>query len=172
MAFRGIQATNIISNTVGFSDPIFVTNKDGSTPTDVGFLGKIGPTHYAGLVRDAETNSFLLLDSISLSSSTVNDVNALDGTIIKGDLHVSSLTANTIVGNLQGNIINSQGQPVIDNSGALYPTIFQIPKGIVSERPSPAAEGMMWFNTTTKMFEGYDGTDWVQLVPSTFVETP
>ena len=278
MAFRGIQATNIISNTVGFSDPIFVTNKDGFEPTDVGFLGKIGPTHYAGLVRDAETNSFLLLDSISLTSSTVNDVNALDGTIIKGDLHVNSLTAYSIVaanvtgnvtgqvtGSLNGNVTgrlygdvhgnvtsptslvpiittgpvkdtltihdaeveklkapsSSGGATIVNTTGAdtffghnahltgtLYGDIgdtlahnpvltvgtgnndsqlgvtvasidelqvndsYILPKGTAAQRPSTPAEGMMWFNTTTKMFEGYNGTDWVQLVPSTFVETP
>ena len=33
-----------------------------------------------------------------------------------------------------------------------------LPKGTAAQRPSTPAEGMMWFNTTTKMFEGYDGT--------------
>ena len=37
---------------------------------------------------------------------------------------------------------------------------------------SLAEEGDMVFNTTTKMFEGYNGTAWVQLVPSTFTSTP
>jgi hypothetical protein len=149
MAFRGIQATNIISTTVGFTDPIIVTNKDGANPTDVGFLGKIGPTQYSGLVRDAETSEFLLLDSISLTDKTVNDVNALDGTIIKGNITVGTLTADTI------NV-----------------TVFQLPKGLTAARPSPATAGMMYFNEATNMFEGYNGTDWVQFVPSTFVQTP
>jgi len=30
----------------------------------------------------------------------------------------------------------------------------------------------MYFNTTTKMFEGYNGTVWVQFVPSEFEYTP
>ena len=342
MAFRGIQSSNLISNEVGFADSIVILNKDSSLPTDVGFLGRIGPSTYAGLVRDHETNSFLLIDSVDLTPQSLNQVSA--GAVTPGNITVGTLTATTLIagnlptqytdantrsaisvsgdlsydsstgvisysdsdtgdsnrvvydlanptgsivlnpgtqphvatyygdvinsagnvildisstsatftgglmgnvmgdldgyirdtngnvllnndhgnagfggnisssgassfsgsanftgatisgfsgdtagthtgnvvgnvtgnvtGNIEGNIINSQGQPVIDNSGALYPTIFQLPKGIASERPSPASEGMMFFNTTTKMFEGYNGTAWVQLIPSTYVETP
>ena len=354
MAFRGIQTTNIISTDVGFSDPLLILNKDGIQATDVGFLGKLGPTTYAGLVRDSETSNFLLLDSIELAPSTINDVNALDASIVKGSITVGTLTADTIIagnlpstlsdltdidngsattgdlilydgstwsyvnleseintritasqnsqsliglsdvghtsdtvangdfllydsstskfafvdfasevntyadarisatnsshisfgssisatafegklydtngnvildnttgnvgfggktasfdefhgelhgevihettgakvidmqystpiytgnvtGNLEGNIVNSLGQPVIDNSGALYPTAFQLPKGLTADRPSPAVAGMMFFNEGTSMFEGYDGTAWVQLVPSTYQYTP
>ena len=451
MAFRGIQTTNIISTDVGFSDPLLILNKDGIQATDVGFLGKLGPTTYAGLVRDSETSNFLLLDSIELAPSTINDVSALDASIVKGSITVGTLTADTIIagnipstlsdltdidngsattgdlilydgstwsyvnleseintritasqnsqsliglsdvghtsdtvangdfllydsstskfafvdfasevnayadarisltlssyatkvgynladetdttsivlnpgdastpatyrgdvvddngnvivdvssttatftggligntygdvydtsgankvlesgtnnldssltvdtanattlnagttnisgnavftgssadftgtttignwngavydrtgstliiddtavpkpivyaniqggvvgdvlgnvvgnldgnvtGNLEGNIINSQGQPVIDNSGELSPTVFRLPKGLTADRPSPAVAGMMFFNEGTSMFEGYDGTAWVQLVPSTFQSTP
>lgn len=352
MAFRGIQSTNLISNDVGFSDPLLILNKDSSLPTDVGWLGKIGPITYAGFVRDHETNSFWLIDSVDLTPQSLNTINA--GEVTKGDLHVRTLTVDTIIGggltstlsgltdvdsgsastgdmilydgstwsyvnleseintritasqnsqsliglsdvghtsdtvangdfllydsstskfafvdfasevntyadarisatnsshisfgssisatafegklydtngnvildnttgnvgfggktasfdefhgelhgevihettgakvidmqystpiytgnvtgNLEGNIVNSLGQPVIDNSGALYPTAFQLPKGLAVNRPSPAAEGMMWFNTTTKMFEGYDGTNWIQLIPSTYQLIP
>jgi len=89
--------------------------------------------------------------------------------------YIGNVTGNVtgnVVGNIEGNIINSLGQPVVDNSGALNPTRFKVPKGLTSERPTPAAEGDMWFNTETKMFEGYDGTAWQQLVPSQFQSTP
>jgi len=386
MAFRGIQTTNIISTDVGFSDPLLILNKDGLQATDVGFLGKLGPTTYAGLVRDSETSNFLLLDSIQLAPSTINDVSALDASIVKGNITVGTITADTIVagnlptqytdadaraaisasgslsydsatgvisftdtdysyatkvgynladqtdatsivldpgdastpatyrgdvinnsgtvivdvsstsstftgglmgdvhgdvynptgankilesgtgnldsvltvdsattttlnagttnisgiatftggsadftgtttmgswngpvydrtgstliiddtavpkpivyaniqggvlgdvqgnvignltgnvvGNLEGNIINQAGQPVIDNSGALSPTEFRLPKGLTADRPSSPVAGMMFFNEGTNMFEGYDGTSWVQFVPSTFQSTP
>ena len=384
MAFRGIQSTNLISNDVGFNDPLLILNKDSSLPTDVGWLGKIGPITYAGFVRDHETNTFLLIDSVDLSPNSLNSINA--GEVTKGDLSVRTITADTIVagnlptqytdadaraaisasgslsynsstgvisftdtdysyatkvgynladqtdttsivldpgnavtpatyrgdvinnsgtvivdvsstsstftgglmgdvqgdvynptgankilesgtgnldsvltvdsattttlnagttnisgiatftggsvdftgtntlgnwngavydrtgstliiddtavpkpivyaniqggvlgdvngnvvgnltgnvvGNLEGNIINSQGQPVIDNSGALSPTSFRVPKGLAVSRPSPAVEGMLWFNETTKMFEGYDGTNWIQFIPSTYQLIP
>ena len=277
MAFRGIQTTNIISTDVGFSDPLLILNKDGIQATDVGFLGKLGPTTYAGLVRDSETNNFLLLDSIQLSPSTINDVSALDASIVKGSITVGTLTADTIVatnvtgntagthtGNVTGNVTGrlygdvhgdvtsptslepiittgpvrdtltihdahidkikapgTNGATILDTSGAttlsghnvhltgslygdlgdtlandpvltvgtgnndsqLAVTVASIdeltvndsmilPKGTAAQRPSTPAEGMMWFNTTTKMFEGYNGTAWVQLVPSEFESTP
>lgn len=96
MAFRGIQSTNLISNDVGFSDPLLILNKDSSLPTDVGWLGKIGPITYAGFVRDHETNSFWLIDSVDLTPNSLNSINA--GEITKGDLHVRTLTVDTIIG--------------------------------------------------------------------------
>ena len=384
MAFRGIQSSNLISNDVGFADPLLILNKDSSLPTDVGWLGKIGPITYAGFVRDHETNTFLLIDSVDLSPNTLNTINA--GEVTKGDLAVKTLTADTIIagnlptqytdadaraaisatgslsydsatgvisftdtdsayatkvgynladetdatsivlnpgdastpatyrgdvvdnsgnvivdvssttttftgglvgdaygdvynptgankilesgtgnldsaltvdsattttlnagttnisgiatftggsadftgtqtignwngavydrtgstliiddtaipkpivyaniqggvvgdvlgnlvgnvdgnvtGNLEGGIVNSQGQVVIDNSGSLSPDVFRLPKGLTADRPSPAVAGMMYFNESTNMFEGYDGTNWIQFIPSTFVETP
>ena len=149
MAFRGIQTTNIISTNVGLSDPLLILNKDGSTATDVGFLGKIGPTSYAGLVKDSATNEFLLLGSITLSSNTVNDVSALDASIVKGDIAVGTLTGDVEVN-----------------------STFVLPNGTAAQRPASPVEGQMWFNTTTKMFEGYNGTDWITLIPSTLVQTP
>ena len=282
MAFRGIQATNIISTVVGLSDPLLILNKTGEIPTDIGFLGKIGPTTYAGLIKDAETNNFLLISQIELSATTVNDVNALDASIVKGNITVGTLRADTIeasnvtgntvgthtgnvIGSLNGNVTgrlygdvhgdvtsptslepiittgpvrdtltihdahiekikasaSSGGATILNTSGAttlsghnvhltgsLYGDIGDtlandpvltvgtgnndsqlavtvasideltvndsmiLPKGTAAQRPSTPAEGMMWFNTTTKMFEGYNGTAWVQLVPSEFEYTP
>ena len=97
MAFRGIQTTNIISTDVGLTDPLLILNKSGDSTTDVGFLGKIGPITYAGLVKDSATNEFLLISQIELSATTVNDVNALDASIVKGSITVGTLTADTIV---------------------------------------------------------------------------
>ena len=126
MAFRGIQATNIISTVVGLSDPLLILNKTGEIPTDIGFLGKIGPTTYAGLIKDAETNNFLLISQIELSATTVNDVNALDASIVKGNITVGTLTADTIVAtNVTGNTAGTHTGNVIGSlngnvTGRLY----------------------------------------------------
>ena len=96
MAFRGIQSTNLISNDVGFNDPLLILNKESSLPTDVGWLGKIGPISYAGFVRDHETNTFLLIDSVDLTPNSLNSINA--GEVTKGDLAVKTLTVDTIIG--------------------------------------------------------------------------
>jgi len=155
MAFRKFNIQVSKSEVIDFSDNLMVLGKENSSPTDIGFLGKIGTNIYTGLVRDAETNEFLLLDQIQLASTTINDVNALDASIVKGNITVGTLTADTLVtGNVEAT------------------STFMLPKGTAAQRPASPVEGMMWFNTTTKMFEGYDGTNWVQLIPSTFVETP
>ena len=103
MAFRGIQSTNIISTEVGFTDPVLVLNKDGSTAVDVGFLGKIGSTSYAGLVKDSTTEDFLLIKSISINSSSVNDIDATDLSLVKGDLQVDTVTGD-LIGDVTGQV--------------------------------------------------------------------
>ena len=149
MAFRGIQTTNIISTDVGLTDPLLILNKDGATAVDVGFLGKIGATSYAGLIKDSATDAFLLVGSVTLSPNTVNDVSALDASLVNGNITVGTLTADEII---SAKIV--------------------LPKGATAGRPASPVEGEMYFNTTTKMFEGYNGTVCVQFVPSEFEYTP
>ena len=170
MAFRGIQTTNIISTDVGLTDPLLILNKDGSTATDVGFLGKIGSTSYAGLVKDSATNSFILVGSITLSPNTVNDVSALDASLVKGSLDLGALTATSI--NINSNAVATESYVTTAIANIATHTSLVLPKGIESTRPASPVEGQLFFNTTTKMFEGYNGTIWVQLVPSEFEYTP
>ena len=97
MTFRRIQTNNIISTEVGFTDPVIILNKDGSTPVDIGFLGKIGATTYTGLVKDSDTNQFLLIDSINLDPNSINDISASDLSLVPGHLTVGTLIADNIV---------------------------------------------------------------------------
>ena len=124
MAFRGIQSTNIISTEVGFTDPVLVLNKDGSTAVDVGFLGKIGSTSYAGLIKDSSTADFLLIKSISINSSSINDIDATDLSLVKGDLQVETLTGD-VVGDVTGqvsDISNFNTDSLSEGSTNLYYT--------------------------------------------------
>jgi hypothetical protein len=124
MAFRGIQSTNIISTEVGFTDPVLVLNKDGSSSVDVGFLGKIGSTSYAGLVKDSTTEDFLLIKSISINSSSVNDIDATDLSLVKGDLVVETVTGD-LVGDVTGqvsDISNFNTDSLSEGSTNLYYT--------------------------------------------------
>ena len=91
-----------------------------------------------------------------------------------------------VIGVLEGKIYDPNGNVVLDNgsingtpnfggtvSGDVYVSDnFVLPKGTAAQRPASPEEGQMWFNTTTKKFEVWNGTAWVQLVPSTYVETP
>ena len=124
MAFRGIQSTNIISTEVGFTDPVLVLNKDGSSSVDVGFLGKIGSTSYAGLVKDSTTEDFLLIKSISINSSSVNDIDATDLSLVKGDLVVDTVTGD-LIGDVTGqvsDISNFNTDSLSEGSTNLYYT--------------------------------------------------
>ena len=135
------------STAVSFSDPIMVLNKAGTANQDVGWLGKTGTSTYSGLVKDSGDGKFYLIDSVTLGGNTVNDVNPLN------------VATGTIVANIE-----TPSVTVTQN--------FVLPKGTQAQRPTSPESGQLYFNTETSMFEGYDGTSWVQLVPSTFQETP
>ena len=137
MAFRKINLHQMTDSTVtDFTDSVLVLGKDNTSETDVGFLGKIGTDKYAGLVYDSATQEFLLIDDVTVTNTT-NDVSSDPATF--GDLNLSGITVNTKI---------------------------VLPKGTASQRPSNPEEGQMWFNTETKMFEGYDGTQWQVFVPA------
>lgn len=137
MAFRKIQTTNLASTETAFSDPVVVFGKDNTSVTDIGFLGKLSANTFAGLIRDSATSEFLLIDSYT-QIDTNNEISAASATLA----------------NLSVNGIN------VD-------TKLVIPKGTVAERPVAPSEGQLWFNTETKMFEGYNGTEWIVFVPAT-----
>jgi|TARA_R110002074_G_scaffold336462_1_gene506984 hypothetical protein len=47
-----------------------------------------------------------------------------------------------------------------------------LPKGTTAQRPASPVQGQMYFNTETVMFEGYNGTTWITIIPSTLQQTP
>lgn len=137
MAFRKINLHQMADSTVtDFTDSVLVLGKDNTSESDVGFLGKIGTDKYAGLVYDSTTQEFLLIDDVT-ATNTTNDVSSDPATF--GDLNLNGIAVNTKI---------------------------VLPKGTASQRPSNPEEGQMWFNTETKMFEGYDGTQWQVFVPA------
>lgn len=140
MAFRKIQTTNLTSTETSFSDPVIVLGKDNTTPSDIGFLGKLSVNTYSGLVRDYETQKYYLIENY-VSTDANNSISP-----------IASDKATLVV-------------------GALETDSFIVPNGTTSNRPSSPSQGQLFFNTSTNMFEGYNGTAWVQLVPSTYVET-
>lgn len=142
MAFRKIQTPNLISTETSFDDAVVVINKNNTQNTDVGILARRGTDNYSGFVRDSGDGKFYVIEQVQLNDYTLNDVNPL----------------NITVGKLVADVEVSQN--------------IVLPKGTTVQRPSSPVEGQMWFNTETKMFEGYNGSSWVQLVPSSFVETP
>ena len=95
MSFRKIQTSNIDTSDAAFSDPILILGKDNSGISDIGFLGKIGINNYAGFVRDAETQTFYVIDGY-IGAESSNQIEAAQITQ-KGNLTVGVLTADTII---------------------------------------------------------------------------
>jgi hypothetical protein len=54
--------------------------------------------------------------------------------------------------------IRIQGTVVIDDDG-----VFKLAAGTTAQRPAAPVTGMLFFNTDTPGFEGYDGTAWAPL---------
>tara|TARA_R110002020_G_C16321697_1_gene774855 strand:- start:7 stop:438 length:432 start_codon:yes stop_codon:yes gene_type:complete len=50
---------------------------------------------------------------------------------------------------------------VILDISAIEDKTVSLPIGTTLSRPGAANEGEFWFNTTTKQFEGFNGTNWV-----------
>lgn len=141
MSFRKIQTTNLKSVETSFSDPVIVIGKDNTSPSDIGFLGKMSVNTYSGLIRDAETQKYYLIENY-ISTNTNNNINPVSAS--KGTLVVGTLEADKIT----------------------------VPSGTTMQRPSSPVEGQLFFNSTTKMFEGYNGTTWIQLVPASAQDYP
>jgi len=141
MSFRKINHASVNTINTAFTDSIIITGKDNTIPVDIGFLGKIGPSTYSGLVRDSATQSFLLIDQYT-QVITNNDVDADAASLVKGKLEVKSLYADESI---------------------------VLPKGTAAQRPLLPEEGQLWFNTETKQFEGYDGTNWIIFLPAASV---
>jgi hypothetical protein len=149
MTFRKIQTTNLVSTETAFTDPLIILNKDGTTATDVGFLSRTGNDTYTGLIRDSDTSKYYLIDSIDMTNQATNDISATDSSITKATLVLDTIEVTSLTA---------------DSS-------FVLPKGTEANRPASPVEGQMYFNTETKMFEGYNGTAWKQLIPSEYQET-
>jgi hypothetical protein len=138
------------SAVVDFDDSIMVLAKNNTDiQADIGFLGKLTTNRYVGLIRDGVTGEFVLIDNYALNPSHTNEVD-LSNVIAKGNLQVNNL--------------------LVDNALAAHTlsvgNTFVLPKGTAAQRPASPQEGQMWFNTETKMFEGWDGTAWQVFVPA------
>lgn len=118
MSFRRIQTSNIDFSDASFSDPILVLGKDNTGVSDIGFLGKIGINNYAGFVRDAETQTFHVIDGY-IGSPESNQVEATQITA-KGNMSVGTLTADTIIaGNLPTQYTDADARAAISATGSL-----------------------------------------------------
>ena len=98
MAFRKLNLQMANSQVTDFDDSVIVLGKNNSLEVDLGFLGRKSSNNYAGLVRDSDTDEFILIENITLSNSQTNDVSATDLSLVKGTLVVDTIKASTYDG--------------------------------------------------------------------------
>jgi len=101
---------------------------------------------------------------------TAGNVVYISGYQYVGALGVSTLPANTVIGNLKianttittdGTIANIFIQPTGNGIVSINTTTGLIlPVGNTDQRPSPASTGTTRFNTTTGLIEVYNGNAW------------
>lgn len=79
--------------------------------------------------------------------------------IIRGDLQVNGTTTTVNYVNVE----NVAAETVVAT------TTMVAPSGTLAQRPQFPVAGQIWFNTDTKLFEGFDGTRWIIMIPATDV---
>ena len=145
-----------VSNNVNISGDLVVDgNFDLSGRIDVdndaSFNGNVDISNHLTVNGDASLNG-----DVDISGTLKADTILL-GDILKGIGRFILLDA---CGNLvDSSFISFDGSSVIiDTSAGL-----RIPAGTTDERPAPALQGHIRYNSTLDSFEGYDGTNWGKL---------
>lgn len=144
MTFRKVNIETAVQTTNTILDDTLIVLGKSSFSGDIGFLGKRAASTYAGLIRDNTTGKFVLIDSYNANLNS-NDIDVENALVQRGDLELKEMTADDVT-------VHSN---------------FIIPLGAGASRPSNPVEGQIWFNTDTKLFEGYDGTSWIVFLPAT-----
>lgn len=105
------------------------------------------------------TNNQINIEEITATPIAVDSVNGASGTVVL-DLEDMDNVDNT--GEVDGSALIKSGTDYVassNNTGAMI-----MPVGTTAQRPSSPVQGMVRFNSDTTKFEGYNGTDWINLV--------
>lgn len=172
MSFRKVNIGNFVNTektTLSDSLVIFGNTVSGN---DIGFLGKRAVNTYSGIIRDQDTNSFLVIESITLSDQNINDINAADPSIQLGNLEVSDIQAETATVTTDPtndtDVVNKKYVDDTIQTVGVADSAFVVPTGSTAQRSQTPVDGMIRFNTDTGLFEGYHGsTDgWKSFIPA------
>lgn len=105
------------------------------------------------------TNNQISIEEVAVSPVAVTSVNGSAGNVVL-DLEDMDNVDNT--GEVDGSALIKSGTEYVassNNTGAMI-----MPVGTTAQRPGSPVQGMIRFNSDTNKFEGYDGTDWINLV--------
>lgn len=130
MAFRKLSMDLIGQGNAVFDDPIMLLGSTISAPQDMGFMGKINANTFAGLVRDAQTSRFVLIDNYSHqmfdNDIDINHPSLVRATLDLNKIYVTNITHQEATGviqvsnqlNLNGKRISNIAAPTVNTDAA------------------------------------------------------
>ena len=133
----------------GYTGDVWQLNTSTNTLSHNGNVSVDGNFSVSGTTTFVDVENINVTNSFKFEGSTANDYELV--------LQVEDPTADRTI-----TLPDTSGTvALLDNS---YNTGAMImPVGTTAQRPSTAAEGMVRFNSETKRFEGYNGTEWLNI---------
>jgi len=152
---------------------IYIPTNDVEIDNDLAVTGNVIVGNDLTITGDFTADDITLTGTATANEFTNGDIkifqNVITTTTSNSNLELrANGTGNIIAENFEfdDNIIRTTGdlilepgseQVIINSTGAL-----KLPVGTEAERPTATA-GQIRFNSDTNVFEGYDGTNWIQL---------
>lgn len=118
--------------------------------------------------KSLETRIDTLLDKFDTIQATDYITEDDDYINFKGTVTINGITI------LTESILGESGIARYDHHLPTFTdnTALGVPKGTSVEQPSCGSPGYIRFNTTAKIFEGYDGNEWTRFKTTTLEENP
>lgn len=109
--------------------------------------------------NNSNTNNQISLEEVAITPIAVTSVNGQSGVVTLNLDDIADVDTTSVA---DGAGLIKDGSDYVattNNTGAMI-----MPVGTTAQRPGSPVQGMIRFNTTTSKFEGYNGSDWINLV--------
>ena len=109
--------------------------------------------------NNINTNNQISLEEVAINPVAVTSVNGQSGVVSLNLNDIADVDTTSVA---DGAGLIKEGSDYVattNNTGAMI-----MPVGTTAQRPGSPVQGMIRFNTTTSKFEGYNGSDWINLV--------
>jgi hypothetical protein len=169
----GINSTGNISTPANIQGNYLIANSavvGNITITDL-TVGNIEASGYANIVGNITGGNLLSNGAVSATTTVSAGGNITGGNLVTagGIVATTANIANLRMANTTITTDGTIGNIVIEpiGSGVAYfktTTGLILPVGNTTQRPAPATQGTMRFNTENLRVEVYDGTEWDQIV--------
>ena len=109
--------------------------------------------------NNTNTNNQISIEEVAVNPVAVTSVNGQSGVVSLSLDDIADVDTTSVA---DGASLIKEGSDYVattNNTGAMI-----MPVGTTAQRPGSPVQGMIRFNSDTSKFEGYDGTDWINLV--------